>query len=366
MLSIHVCNVGHGDSIVVEFDDGANKSFGVVDCNSKSGTESKALSLLKRLGAESLSFVVLTHPHKDHYSGLAEIMDEYRGRIGKVFSFSPARDQKRIAALIAKYATVVRNKNAGKNVRAQSIGLIKFLEHAKLCDWEDPSGLIGILDVSGFHGVNFEHVLPPAKVKGSMFNDLDSGVFEVESPTHNELTLAIRVIYGDVSVLLGGDGVRTHWLSQSTAAARSGKSIGAQIVKLPHHGSGTDCADDVLEKLFDSGDGEKIALISANGNSHPSKDVLDSLKKRNIKPYCTNLSRACGGGKVHDMLNSSGIESSLARFIGSVAQGDSGARSTPCQGDLTIRIDAGGSVSVDRELKNLCTFRRDFENLALL
>jgi metal-dependent hydrolase (beta-lactamase superfamily II) len=65
MLKVHVLNVEHGDSIIVEF----NGSFGLIDSN-RCGQRIPALEKLQALGAERLRFVALTHPHHDHYRGI--------------------------------------------------------------------------------------------------------------------------------------------------------------------------------------------------------------------------------------------------------------------------------------------------------
>jgi hypothetical protein len=87
MLTIHVLNVGHGNSAIVEFDNGTEKVFGVVDSNVPGGqTEPRALTKLRQLGATRLSFVCLTHPHADHFKGLHKIINAFEGSIDYFYS----------------------------------------------------------------------------------------------------------------------------------------------------------------------------------------------------------------------------------------------------------------------------------------
>lgn len=73
-LSLHVLNVGDGDSIVIELpkEDG-NRCHIVVDC----ARADKTIDYLQKLGATTLKLVVATHPHSDHIDGLKAVMREY-------------------------------------------------------------------------------------------------------------------------------------------------------------------------------------------------------------------------------------------------------------------------------------------------
>src|SRR5438045_3926059 len=87
MLTFHILNVDHGSSAVVEFDSGTEKFFGVVDSNLPVGTtEPRALTKLRELGARRLSFVCLSHPHKDHFKGLYPIIQAFDGSIDYFYS----------------------------------------------------------------------------------------------------------------------------------------------------------------------------------------------------------------------------------------------------------------------------------------
>jgi glyoxylase-like metal-dependent hydrolase (beta-lactamase superfamily II) len=67
MLTFHILNVLHGLSVVVEYKSEHDSFYGVIDSNSGAGETPKALVKLRELGATSLSFLCLTHPHRDHF-----------------------------------------------------------------------------------------------------------------------------------------------------------------------------------------------------------------------------------------------------------------------------------------------------------
>ena len=99
-LRIHIINVGHGDSILVELPDdniGQNPKprFGLVDAGgTKKESKRKTVDYLKafldhRMEGDEESyifeFICLTHPHLDHYYGLNTVLDFFLNK--------PARDK---------------------------------------------------------------------------------------------------------------------------------------------------------------------------------------------------------------------------------------------------------------------------------
>lgn len=88
MLTFHFLNVNHGDSIILQYESDKGTYFGLIDSNNPNKNNiPPALNKLQSLGAEKLSFVALTHPHADHYSGLLKTIQEYEGKIDHFFSF---------------------------------------------------------------------------------------------------------------------------------------------------------------------------------------------------------------------------------------------------------------------------------------
>ena len=71
MLNLTVRNVGQGDCIVLRWkNDDDQDVLGIIDCN-----EHNMESLLAEISeVKIIKFILLTHPHSDHYSGLFELL----------------------------------------------------------------------------------------------------------------------------------------------------------------------------------------------------------------------------------------------------------------------------------------------------
>jgi len=70
-FSIHVFDVGHGDSLLIESPSG---KIGIVDCNKK-GESIPLLEFIQQSKKDEIEFVCLTHHHSDHYSGMLELLE---------------------------------------------------------------------------------------------------------------------------------------------------------------------------------------------------------------------------------------------------------------------------------------------------
>jgi competence protein ComEC len=73
-VKISFKNVGQGDSIVLEWQSKGQERCGIIDCNRYKGGN-PVIEHLKRNQVKELTFVFLTHPHGDHFSGMNELLD---------------------------------------------------------------------------------------------------------------------------------------------------------------------------------------------------------------------------------------------------------------------------------------------------
>jgi len=76
MLRITFKAVGQGDSILIEWAD--NQGFmhiGIIDCNLVNGGRSPVLEYIKQSGYRKIEFLVLSHPHSDHFSGFFSLLE---------------------------------------------------------------------------------------------------------------------------------------------------------------------------------------------------------------------------------------------------------------------------------------------------
>lgn len=368
MLRIYILNVGHGDSIVLEhIDVNAKSSFAVIDSNCSPGESPKALELLKKKGAETISFAAITHPHADHYMGMKAILEAYQGKIDTFYTFPLRHDRPSIRKLVTAYknAAEATDDEAEKSRMVELGHILRLAVNNVAKVWESPSGNKNQIFIPGFLGVSIFTILPPAKVRGGFFQDIDNGRVEPEKESLNSLSMAFLIEYGDQQVILGGDGEKSNWIYQNKIWTKGNIQLSPVAVKLPHHGSKRDCDEAVQQILFGPQERQPkdvIACISANGRSHPAEAVLEKIVQRGVKPYCTNLSTRCGAN-LKKIITSHNIDPVLLRFINSASL-DSDSSIQTCQGDITIELAPGIPMSVTTQYKHICAMRGDLSFLS--
>ena len=366
MLNIWTLNVGHGDAIILEFiDENGEKSFGVIDSN-KVSDKNKTLIKLKELGAKELAFVALTHPHLDHYLGMSEILAEYQ--VNKFYS-CPLKDYvvnpTRLTKFKAAYSKIyyqTEDESVRKSIEELMTILVLIKEKVGVDNWFDLTGseheIIFPPKRSGGSFIEAEIVTPPKGSKAAIYQLLDEEKIDTAtSETENNLSLSLKIEYKGNIIYLGGDATKKNLMSYKQ---RKFQNLEANISKLPHHGSGRDCNEDVINYIYGSNQKVNIALISANGRSHPSKEVLSTLGQKNIKPYCTSLATSCNGNdNIVEMFWKKSLDPNLQRFVRT--SGIEHKISQPCQGDIMLSISNSGEVSVTSQIDSYCPYRETLE-----
>jgi beta-lactamase superfamily II metal-dependent hydrolase len=287
MLTFHFLDVGHGSSVLIEFESASGRSFGVIDSNTPARQEPKALTKLRERGATKLAFIGLTHPHKDHFSGLYGIICAFPNAIDYFYSCPMGQllqNRERLKNLARKCLDVTKRSD-GADQR------LAALEFAQILRWADRGGANGTLQwheckgeectiaPPGFSDVEICTILPPSRVVGSYVERiLKEDMSVLGRFEDNEISLAFRFSYGGKTVILGGDGTASNWAARRRYERNKNTSLSGDVVNLPHHGSRYDCDPDVLTQLF-SASGRRVGISSANGMTHPDLEVIQWLQK---------------------------------------------------------------------------------------
>ena len=364
MLRFHFVNVGQGSSTIVEFEEHGRRHFGIIDSNCRRAGSNEALEKLSSLGADCLSFVMLTHPHADHYGGMSEILTAYQGKIGSFFVFdvgSLIRNPSKRKRLYEGYRRLIERSD-DQVIRSRIFEMVSIIR------WMDENpGVVTPcggehyqVAPEGFAGVKVHTILPQRSAKGNYLDAIQSGDLSVHgSLRENALSIAVLFEYAGVRVLIGGDAIEGNWSKRLRWVDAGGESAAARIVNLPHHGSKYENTPSFLEGYFAPVEG-LYAIVSADGQKHPDQEVIEELERRSIAPYCTNLMPVCGAN-VQEFRGLQDVSPQLAKFIRQTAE----PRYLPqaCQGTIALAIGSDGQVTVDPEFRAPCSFRGDYERL---
>lgn len=232
MLSIHIIDVGQGDSILIKTP--SNKKI-LIDAGTDE-SEYIVKSYLKKEKVKYLDFVIATHPDSDHIGGLDYIINNFN--VEKLY--------------MPKQSTNSTSYNNLINACDSNSLDIKYLQKG------DTINIDNLTDI---------YVLSPSYIQNE--NNLNSIVFNLN--------------YKNKSFLFTGDCEKEN----ENEIINSFNLRDVDFLKVAHHGSSSSSSPNFIKEASPD-----VAVISCgykNQYGHPHKSTLDTLSKNNILTYRTDL-----------------------------------------------------------------------------
>lgn len=215
-LRVTFLDVGEGDSTLLETQDGAV----LVDAGPP---EAHVAGQLRRLGVERLEALVLSHPHRDHVGGAAEVLRDVDVELVLDSGISGGDSEERIARQEARRRDVpIELGRAGQELDLGDLRL---------------------------------QILSPTNQSAGSVGDV------------NEAAIAVAASYGQTDLLLPADAESLYTIPLLRQPF--------EVYKVAHHGSADDGLPQLLERLR-----PKVAVISVgrdNDYGHPTPSTLAAL-----------------------------------------------------------------------------------------
>jgi competence protein ComEC len=241
VLDVSDARIG-GDAILITDSVGNQARHILIDGSDHSAT---VVARLRQFKVDTLAVVILSHPHADHYGGLAGVIAQFPVR-SFVYGGTPRTARTYVALLgqiAAKHITVVTADSGVRTIRLVTAGdtvTLRVLAPPPTC-----------------------HALAGAAGGDAV----------------NNCSIGVRLTRGTFTMLLPGDAEEAEtgwWMMTHPSLLR------ADVLKAGHHGSNNATTADLLDVVR-----PQAVLISANGRQHPFAQVLDMLAARGIPTYCT-------------------------------------------------------------------------------
>lgn len=352
-MIVHAFDVGHGDSIVIEFPNG---SWGVIDCKNDSGDgDSSALSFLKARDVRRLAFVCLTHPHEDHFSGLPQILDHYGDDVDELWMFRIEPNHwKNFLQIQNNAATTARRARQAAQLRQIFQHLTKKLKQGRVY-LLDANKVLAPVD-----GVQIDCLAPHAKELSNYQTSLArwAGHPEQYRVDENRLSAVLRFRYGKSTVLFGSDATKDSWIDIARESGKRGDSIRSNLVKISHHGSTSGFFRGAWELM--AAHGTTHGAVSAGAQyGLPDKEVIENIWDFGVRLHCTNYAPSCLQMDELDLAKFEGLTASEKLRLYMLDQSANTKRRT-CDGDLHFQIDPQGNVSFAHQFRGLCPYHLPF------
>ncbi len=250
-------DVGQGDASLIMAENGAN----ILIDGGQDKTVINKLDKYIPLWNRKLDIVVLTHPHSDHVSGLADVLKKYP--VGEVWMTGVLQNTPEYI----EFLKIIRDKKIG----------VKIV-------WA--AAVHGTKDI--FKNTKIEILYP------------NKNLFQQSVDNLNNSSIVLKISYKNKSFLFAGDiekevedELRGQPPLNSLPVASSGQALKgdgileADVLKIAHHGSDTSSSDSFFERVKPS-----FAVISLGANNDfgmPSLRVLKRLERIGAKVYRTDI-----------------------------------------------------------------------------
>ena len=254
-FSVHILNVGEGDSILINFPDGKNM---LIDTgNTDDVIADYVKSCIKKSDDKHLDYLVITHPDSDHVGNAKDIATAFS--VGTVFG--PYIHNLEVFPLYNEALTMLKDGGCA----------VKVSQYGQKIEGEDY--LLAFLSPS------------PLGMDNSSYNDLNASSF----PSSSEINDASPIIYleykgvrfvftGDAGVSQENLVINNYKLGIYDMLYGDGviKLENVDVLKVSHHGSGDATSKTWVELLT-----PKNAVISVGDNSygHPSSATLERIQR---------------------------------------------------------------------------------------
>jgi beta-lactamase superfamily II metal-dependent hydrolase len=295
---------GRGDTILVEARGGG---WGLIDCNltHPSGARQRVRRLIQdpERGIGTLRFVCLTHPDRDHYHGMRDLLAECfcdHTRQGLRPRFREFWDSGVDFRVIEALASRMRKKGAGEELTS----LYDFLCPLFARDAVERVALNELTIPLEEFGEFFFVALAPRRNRVDQFSGrkfreiLQSTEERLQGPREQSNNLSVVLVLmhraEPLNILFGGDATAAVWkealeswdrlLTLSRFADRARHFSG---VKVSHHGARGSLHPDLYRDYCLGENTLAILSVGPHDDGHPDREVLRVLREYGIRAYAT-------------------------------------------------------------------------------
>ena len=246
-ITMHFLDIGQGDATYIEFPDGEDM---LVDC-AKDARILTALGRVMKWRDNTIDYLVITHPHADHYGGCMDVLKRFTIKHILYSGYRKETDP------VWRYFwdTVREKEKAGSEydeiTREQTFSIGSSTVHILYPD----------------HNVNEESM---AEEKG-------------EGHAVNDTSIVFLLRYGKNQALFTGD---METLLEKKLIAKYGRLLASDVLKAGHHGSPGSTSQPFIDAVR-----PKYATISVgkyNKYGHPSHRILKRLERAHAQIWRTD------------------------------------------------------------------------------
>lgn len=269
MVKITFKNVGQGDSIIIEWKEQEENKIGIIDCNIINGIN-PVLEYLKSVNCKTIDFVILSHPHFDHFSGLLDLFEWcYTNKI-ELNHFLITSDT------TPEYITTALKTVSAKSTLAKIFQLSRKLRDdfgTKIFKIDDNPNSVKLIDDWKMYFLS-----PSSEEADNYLKDIKTFSREEDyhnNPKGNWLSTLIKIKKQNNGILLTSD-IEKGTLTRMRKEKRTPEKI--VLFQVPHHGSKKNHNNIFWSLSHRNPNTPAVISVGNNKYNHPSEQVINSLK----------------------------------------------------------------------------------------
>lgn len=295
---------GKGDTILLQASSGEGEpdDWALIDCRltEPSGAYWRLQKVIEDKNIERLKFVCLTHPHRDHYFGMHQLLEER--------FYDKATDSLRVGEfwdsgvnfeILSAIAESIGTSETKKEIdELYKDFLVRLILADKLVQCPMYTGTLSTIDFGDFLLLSLSPRFNCVKlynlrgVRRELGFSRDPVKYRYEEINNLSIVLVLMHKILPVNIVLGGDATAEVWAEALDVWPKLLKKLKRQKsrfagVKVSHHGATTSLHPDLYEDYCWKGKTIAILTVGPGGSNHPHEDVLNILHDRNIRTYAT-------------------------------------------------------------------------------
>jgi hypothetical protein len=296
-IAVSVLGTGSGESIVVNICD---KFIGIVDCceellppNAHDWHSGVLGTILSQCHDPVFGFVLLTHPHLDHFAGMERVYRALGGSARRISLFQGITEYELIELFRIQQTIPEIGARAYKFYKRFGSLLDVFenelttFQRSRAGDATALASFVVRDRVGNAVPVEINCLAPSADDCSAFLSQARlSSVLALSLGTNaslrqqcNRVSVVCRIDFGATRVLLGGDAEHATW--RQIKAKHAPAKLQSNIVKISHHGSPTGVDKDLVGVLSKGKNTREstVALVTPSfTHKLPKAEVLDLLR----------------------------------------------------------------------------------------
>lgn len=279
--------VGQGDSIILEWYRKDKPKFGIID-SCIYNSSNPVITHIAENNIESIDFILLTHPHTDHFSGMIGLLEYCENHSIIIQNFFHT------CKYLKEYIDISLNSIVSKRKLVQLFELIKRLHHSKIIK------NISVPSVTGYALNIGEHVdiqfLAPFETDHIKYLKSSNNFKNEEEPQNNPdanlLCTIIKINIDKGYILLTSD----SYINSQIRAARNYLETEKKELLLgqgAHHGSKLNLHKSFWNRRNSKPNTPIVFSVGNNSYGHIHEDVIDFFNNSiNYDIYSTDIQGA--------------------------------------------------------------------------